>query len=319
MQDFVVPFAVNPSGALVPPREAKVGISYLCPHCDCVLVLRAGSKKARHFGHPSGAVCSPESAIHRTAKRLIAQVIKANARGEGPRIRLHCECAKCAEVRPISLEPKHFSDAREEYEIQNFVCDVVAFHENSPRLAIEVFHTNPMTVDKKAELEIPWIELVATKVVENPYDWVPTSARLKDVTCKKCKTHAKNVERVARKFGIADSLYSAHRNDVRARYVASFSECYKCKSEIPLFWWRGVPFCEQEPPEPRPHTIQYRRSTRYGDSYWANTCPACHSMQGDNYIYLGSRAVFAGMPQRRANQQNRSGFDSVLRFMTRHI
>jgi len=39
------------------------------------------------------------------------------------------------------------------------------------------------------------------------------------------------------------------------------------------------------PPEPRPASLQYRQSRMAGGSYWANVCPYCRQIQGENFIY----------------------------------
>ena len=45
-----------------------------------------------------------------------------------------------------------------------------------------------------------------------------------------------------------------------------------------------MPFCEFEPPSPKPKTIKYRHSNKYGGSYWAIICADCNVMQGDNFL-----------------------------------
>lgn len=72
--------------------------------------------------------------------------------------------------------------------------------------------------------------------------------------------------------------------------------CFNCKEQILVFWWPGVPFCEKQPPYPMPRTIKLRSSKIYGWAYWANTCPKCDILQGDNHLFIFKTALFRELP-----------------------
>ena len=53
-----------------------------------------------------------------------------------------------------------------------------------------------------------------------------------------------------------------------------------------LYTWRGHTWMtETPPPEPRPSSLQLRSSKRAEGEYWANTCPTCGALQGENFVY----------------------------------
>jgi len=84
-----------------------------------------------------------------------------------------------------------------------------------------------------------------------------------------------------------------------------------------VFWWLGVPFCQKNPPEPKPKTIQLRNSKQWGGKYWANTCPNCNVIQGDNHLFISENSPFAGLPLNYQNSQNIkivSGSEAVSAF-----
>lgn len=77
-----VPYGQHATGRLVAAGDAVPGVGYLCPNCAEPLVLRAGEKRVRHFAHQH-AECAPESLLHKTAKKLAAQVLNDVAAGRG--------------------------------------------------------------------------------------------------------------------------------------------------------------------------------------------------------------------------------------------
>lgn len=59
-----------------------------------------------------------------------------------------------------------------------------------------------------------------------------------------------------------------------------------CGAEMLVYSWEGHTWMTDEPPpEPRPGTLQHRFSKTAGGKYWANICPKCGMIQGENFIY----------------------------------
>ena len=133
-------------------------------------------------------------------------------------------------------------------------------------------------------------------MTQNSEHYLPTQKNLKKKYCRNCKSEIIKAITVASKWGIDKSLYSPIRYPIESVYIAGTEVCFKCKETIPVFWWNGVPFCEDEPPSPKPRTIQKRYSKRFGGTYWANTCANCGMIQGDNHLFLFQGAPMEGLP-----------------------
>jgi ssDNA-binding Zn-finger/Zn-ribbon topoisomerase 1 len=305
MNELQVPYGLEPSGRLIKAAHAEKSISYSCPACLSQLVLRAGEVNVRHFGHRADGSCSSESIIHKTAKKLLEQAISDNAVGINNKLQIQCWCPECGAEHAPHIPINTFTAAKQEVAIGTFICDVVAYKETDIALALEVLHSHKVSTPKAQNLSVHWAELRAEDVVANPYFWRPVQERLKKITCTSCKDTRKNIHRIASKWGIEQSLYSIPRAPNNANYIIAVDTCFKCKEQIPVFWWRGVPFCQIEPPTPRPKTIKYKESKQYGGSYWANTCPNCKIIQGDNHIFLSADAPLHGLPLTNMEQHTK--------------
>jgi hypothetical protein len=163
--------------------------------------LRAGGTVVRHFAHKANTSCTGETILHRTAKRLLVQVVAEYSRSSAANpISLSCTCSLCQSPTSITLPRKSFTTACEEHRLGHFICDVVAFRNSEPVLGIEVLVTHAVD-DRKAEsLSIPWFELSAEMILENPYQWRPISARLKPVICLGCKAHVGKLHNLSKRW-----------------------------------------------------------------------------------------------------------------------
>lgn len=301
MADLLIPCGETNSGRFVRAADAIANEQYRCPSCAKPLVLRAGQRRQKHFSHPSEGACSYESVMHKTAKHLLAQVIKDNTADIGDKIEIQTCCDECKKQYWRTLPARTFTGAAVEVTIESFRCDVAAYRGDEIALVLEVLFSSPISDKKSKNLDGYWVELIAEDVVNNPYQWKPVRSHLKETVCLGCSAKFQRIRNVAEKWGIAGSLYSVRHAPDKATYIAGLEKCFKCKEEIPVFWWLGVPFCQEEPPKPRPATIQRRRSKQWGGSYWANTCPNCKSIQGDNYLFLFEKAPLGDLPKSQEN------------------
>lgn len=90
-------------------------------------------------------------------------------------------------------------------------------------------------------------------------------------------------------------------------------QCGKCGKQIVIYKWYDNSLIEGEiekPPEPIPHTIQERHTNMSGETYWANTCPHCDSVQGDFYISNEPDSPFFSLESDFAN--NKESFDADM-------
>lgn len=324
--DLEVPYGLHPKGYLVRADEADKETEYLCPQCESGLLLRAGEYMVRHFAHKVDKSCDGESIIHKTAKMLIAEVIRdqSNVNKRKPiRIQHHCTC--CNEEKVTLLPYETFTSAYEEKIIGDYKCDVVAQKDDIDKLVIEVFFTHRVDPIKAANLPIHWVELTAESILINPHYWQPTQFKLKDIVCDDCKKHIRKLNSILDTWKLEPcraAIYRMHKTEL---YLAEIEKCYKCKEEIPVYWWDGVPFCNFEPPQPRPRTIKFIYSKRYGCSYWANTCPNCKSIQGDNFLFYGldgKEAVIKGLPLKETEENKKfrsQQMQTVMSYMLRNI
>lgn len=302
-----VPFGINGEGLAVPVAKAKKGEIYTCPSCSEKLVFRAGKINAHHFSHPANTECDQETVLHKTAKRLIRQVIEGNADGKNS-ITLDNSCPRCGEERPVTLPPTTFSGAKEEVGVSGYVCDVVGYRGSDIALGIEILVTHEVGEAKAEDLSIYWIELTAQKVLSDPRHWCPTQSKLKQTLCQECRSHINFSLRVANVWGIPKNLYTLAPGAGTAPYVLEHVTCYRCRKVIPVFWWRGVPYCEASPPVPKPETIKWVYSETVNGFYWANICINCGIFQGDYFLW-DSRILPAWLrchtPQSNRNRRKR--------------
>jgi hypothetical protein len=307
MENLKVPYGLNSLNELVSAEEAIKGVAYNCPCCSSQLVHRAGEIRASHFAHSSDSNCSLESILHITAKKMIVDTINTYPENL-KKITLRNHCQDCGVEFNTELPFNTFTGAKEEVRIAEYLCDVVGYRNDTKvALAIEILNTHEVDSKKANNLPIYWIELKADDVIVNPYEWNPTQSQLKASSCTDCKNHTQHVQEIASKWGIDHNLYSAIKNPSSVPYIADTEICFKCKEEIPVFWWQGVPFCEKEPPNPKPKTIKYRNSKQYGGSYWANTCAKCNMIQGDNYLFIFDNAPFKRMPMSNKSASLQTG------------
>ena len=272
---FRVPLGVDPGGRLVTPEDAEKGTTYCCPGCGSRLVLRKGQKKRPHYAHKATTECSGESAMHSAAKLLIASLI---SEGDVPVLDLRCwSCRQTFSVpfpRDRELRPsvEHLVDGGR-------IVDVALLDGEEVALAVEVLMTSAVTKEKAADLTMPWIELEAEAILENPTHWKPTQHRLRVSRCRLCRR--------------ADAIAQAELEKCLARHHIEFdaslyrvapATCWKCDRVIPLFsWGDDTQFARSAPPTPRPETVRRSFTKTARARYWANHCPVCGSVQGDFY------------------------------------
>lgn len=281
-----VPYGVSQDGELVHAREADAAAMYACPGCAGLLVLHAGAVRAKHFAHKAHTACDGETLAHITAKLLVAKVIDEHCDSK-TRVTLLCTCSKCDSPVQRDLPHSAFTSSAVEERIGPFVCDVVAFKESRPVLAVEIFNSHAVGDEKAEQLGLPWIELDAAEVLADPFNWRPVRMRLKPTLCRDCKAERAELERVAGRWNLPLS---------EPLYVAAVAPCWGCKEKIIWYWWRGVPFAQEKPPAPAPRTVQFRFSKMYGGKYWMNVCPGCRAPQGDNFVFLASDSPFGKLP-----------------------
>jgi hypothetical protein len=256
---FVVPFARDERGALVPPDDAARGRAYGCPECDGTVDLHAGERKRRHFHHRAGGTCSPESVAHRTAKELVVQAVRGWRAGEAPVPRFVRRCASsgCEQTAQQAIPSKVLDAACEHRLSSGRVVDVALFARGGlPIAAVEVHGTHEVDDAKRRALSLPWVEVDAAQVCE-------TAGRLLVPRQDKfipwlCREHAPSRRQRARTERDEPRRRAALLRRLPFRladfpgFDASLAACPAGHDAL-LFTWRG-----NEPPWPRPPLVVAR-------------------------------------------------------------
>lgn len=275
-RSFRVPYGLDVDGHLVARQDAVRKRSYTCPACGVALVFRAGPRVSRNFAHRPSAACDGETALHRTAKLLIKQVVDEALTG-GPPIELFASCAECRKEFEVGFPLARVDAAIVEARLPSGrVVDVLLVKDGAPRLGVEVLVSHRVDAAKASDLECPWIEVAGAEIAERPRRWQARAGKLRSQRCRKCRAlnelRQERCELALRQAGL----------ECPPGYKASPVPCYRCGKLIPIFDWGAGGWTSRTPPEPRPRTVKWCPSRQAGKSYWANTCPHCRAMQGDH-------------------------------------
>lgn len=271
---FAVPAALDDAGLLVKPEAAERGQTYRCPGCGSRLVFRAGAIVARHFAHPGGTGCSPETVLHKAATLAIAAAVEDWLRGSGPRPATQRPCVRCK--GPV-LRPAHerVRSAVVEHGVTGGrVADVALLDETGEVVGvIEVRVTHAVDAEKTADLDgIPWIEVDGADALADPVTWRPIAAGgLGAVTCDGCRVHLKAqadlLARLVAELGV--SLPDEP-------YYSLPLPCESCGQDTIVSDWPGNSMFRQARwlPMPRPTWIRFGTDPA-GWRGWLNHCLRC--------------------------------------------
>lgn len=308
-------YALDSDGEICSAASSGKEKDYFCPACGESVILRKGKIKIHHFAHRANVegVCSPETVIHKIAKLLIKQVVQnwINKEAESPEIIRHCSgCHK--EI--IQRLPGKVTGVELERGLKNGrIADIVLLSGNNIVSAIEIRVTHKVNIVESEDYEIksnekneiiitkavkvdnygiPFIELEGKEVIENSVVWKPLVDKYKLVVCQKCK------EGFIKFFDVASRI--AKRDGIllpKDFYIYGLTTCWKCKREILVFDWEHQESWSKKKPEfePMPKSIKFRYSNMIDDSYWVNTCPRCHAIQGEYFLKDEVDSPFFGL------------------------
>jgi len=130
-------------GVLIKAEEANRGEAYSCPVCQGEMVLKQGTKKRPHFAHKALTEnCTPESALHYSFKRLLAEALKAHIIAQRP-LQIAWSCYWCLEEHVGNLI-KRAQRVEVEYRLGPYQPDIALLDTNDRVIAvIEVVVTHP--------------------------------------------------------------------------------------------------------------------------------------------------------------------------------
>ena len=289
---LTTPFGLDNDGQLTHANDASRDSAYFCPACEQQLIFKRGKIKTPHFAHKSGSKCSGETIMHQLAKLRIADAIANWKMGktEAPKIGVTCQHDWCNEIKWMPM-PEKVSKAVLEHPIGEYRIDVALMNVEIPIAAIEVKVSHSVDKTKEKELPIPFIEVQADAIIDDPTALISIRDTLKRHACDKCKHTKARLDQLASKLLKPTGLQTLPTK----YYRYGLHQCWKCKQRILVFAWGDDEWSTKKPLVcPIPRTIQYRYSSTVGDKYWANVCHHCDSIQGDWFLRSEPEGVFFG-------------------------
>lgn len=296
-QDFAValggvliPYALD-NDLLVFHMEASKGRSYLCPSCRAPLVFKKGDVKVQHFAHatdPKAFGCSPETVLHKTAKRLLCEWVNA---GKQLKAKYRCFCGDWF-TRDFATATG-FSAEEEHRLASGHRADVAVLKSGKVHGVIEVFVSHRVDEAKALALPKPWVEVDALHVL-SPYSdrGILRSIRAPDISWPVCEKCSRLMWWMGTEYW--DPVdFSIYRPKAHT--------CWSCKEPTVVFLWEGKRLFEtRKPPDPIPEALMlvelemtrtsgYDMKTKTRSTwrrrYWASHCHLCMQPQGDYYAH----------------------------------
>lgn len=322
--EFLVPFGLAEDGRLVGRDDVEKGQRYRCPGCETDLTVKAGEVRRRYLAHLPNTACEPESLAHKTAKILVAQAVNDWKAGRGSVPVVERVCTSCNVPWRAPLPDRIAAAAVEVTLMNRWRVDVGLFQGDRVVAAVEILHAHRTGGEKAADLAIPWTELSAASVLEEPLLWRPVGGTQPAKVCPACEQRAAELHdlEVKRHRALVTLGERLNQPVLAGAYATGSQRCWKCREETLVYRWDGQPWARQSPPEPRPRTVKFCFSKTVGYKYWANTCGRCDSLQGDHFMFNDSAGAFYGgafvePPARPQWAGDRTGTNAANAFMNR--
>jgi len=220
--------ALDAEGQVVSALTAPKKAAYTCLECGHSVHVKRGSERAAHFAHdhedPSG--CAGESVTHLAAKRLLLTQVKAELEADRRVLWVqHCPGTE-GPCRMRAVLPQHFAvtgifDVCEEVMHGRYRFDVAVVVGGRAVFGFEVYYRHAVPEEKAADLDVPWLELVAEDILEfKPR--VPWRGGFSRRHCPDCQTLAAALqERQQRDAarGVQTSKFVAEVTQVRKTWA----------------------------------------------------------------------------------------------------
>lgn len=185
-QVLKLPYALTASGQLVRAATAIRGEEYFCTSGSEEVTLRAGDVRVRHFAHRPDHACTSETIAHRTGKLLIAQTVTRYIDGVGEAPRITRSCYRCGRTTEQKV-PDKIDEAVVEKRLDDsrLIPDVTLRVAGRAACGVEVLVTHSVDADKRSAYTIPFLEVRAEDIIDDPLLWRPTQDTLLAVHCKR--------------------------------------------------------------------------------------------------------------------------------------
>jgi hypothetical protein len=219
---LAVPWALTPDDRLIQPEDHVAGTPVRCPGCLKDLRVRGGpgTRVQRHFAHPPDSFCSPETILHKAAKRQIVLTLQRWLERKGPAVEVQSVCPEPRCGRSFLWPFKPTADqVTEEHRLPSGrVADVAVLRDGMPIAIVEIFATHAVDDQKALDLGgLPCAELDAEAALKNPLLWEPNPNRRKHLRCPDCARIHKRFEQAELPLWITELWGDKNRNAVLRR------------------------------------------------------------------------------------------------------
>lgn len=274
--ELKIPVALGPGERLVRPSDAaeSEGTDYSCPKCSEELIFKNGTQVRAHFSHAGGSACgTPESILHRAAKRHLAALIEADISERSPgHLTFLWDCPICEETFQKPLQKDQVEECKLEESLEGGRRpDILLLSESEEPIAgIEVYHSHEVSEEKNKDLEIPWAEIHAEDIIQARLDSkssIPVRRASATRFCTECQFYLEEIR--------AEVIPLFQKFDFSLPpdgYTFWPKDCPECGVKVPYMQYISPMTVPAPPPYMRgPPDNQYGPSEQY-------FCPNCDSV-----------------------------------------
>lgn len=186
--------------------DAQRGEPYYCFGCNERMIARLKEdKRRRHFAHKAKVnvvQCSPESALHKAAKRNIQEGFREAVESGGGYSLGYC-CSQCGAVRSGNVANPGTDVDREQSVVKGTTSDLVFTNpDGSPRVIVEIEVTHGFEEKTRELYEKSGLPVMTLKVSD--WDILPSlrerviatsTLNIEDTLCASCKRRRAEAEK----------------------------------------------------------------------------------------------------------------------------
>lgn len=216
MRELKVPYALNAKAEVVSASTALRMDSFTCLECAQRLVLRRGPRQRPHFSHLADALkmCTGESVFHLAAKHLLREQVEQELK-EHRTIRYQSLClgvegeCRYKSVHTHEIPMANWDAVELEVTYKTYRLDVAITQAGQAIFGFEVFFKHEVPEEKAADLDIPWLELLAEDIL-NFKPRIPWSSPEAPFRCPQCVERLRLLEeraKVTRRRNKVNDLY----------------------------------------------------------------------------------------------------------------
>lgn len=290
MSPNYIPFGLDKMGTLISAQEVKADDPVRCPGCDDALLVHLSDEAGTAvFVHHEVADCDTERRFRRTAKLRVAAALRSAMESATRPVVIERVCTVCSKPWQRPWTPGLGRVVESYVDATGRICDVVLI-QGDLSAVVDIRDPDPSVPAKEPPSGVlAWMELGLVDALTSPSHWRPVRDSGRYPRCPTCEAKETAASRPETRWSRLRRIGATTGQpvpDQASPYWAEPYRCYACNGEMLVYSWTGHRWMQDErPPEPVPPTLWHRKSVRAGGSYWANVCPICRALQGENFIY----------------------------------